>query len=394
MQKTITVTALNKYAKSVLEGNEILRDLYVEGEISNMYAARNSGHMYFTLKDRDAAVQCVMFRSYAATLRFMPKDGEKVVARCKVSLYEKAGTYQLNIYNMVKAGEGALNLALEELKLKLEKEGLFAIERKRRLPRFPQKIGVVTSPDGAAVQDIINIISRRYPFVNLIIFPTSVQGVLAEGEMVKALYNAIDYPGLDLVIVARGGGSAENLDVFNSEKVARAAAALPVPFISAVGHETDTTIIDHIADLRAPTPSAAAEQAVPDASELVAGVDVTMARLSRLIDERIASYSSRIDMTGDRINTYITGRFALYETNTDNLKESIINKVQNKLELKERNLLKEIAILESLNPLSVLTRGYSIVEKGEKRISKSADLNKDDEINIKFADGDVKGKVI
>ena len=416
MQKAITITALNKYVKALLENDVTLRDLYVEGEISNMYYARNSGHMYFTLKDSGAAVQCVMFRSYASTLKFVPADGEKVIARCKVSLYEKGGTYQLSIYAMYKAGEGALNLALEQLKLKLEKEGLFAIERKRRLPKFPKKIGVITSPDGAAVQDIINIITRRYPFTSLIIFPTSVQGVLAEGEMVRAINNAIAYPGLDLAIITRGGGSAENLDVFNSEKVARAAAMLPVPFISAVGHETDTTIIDHIADLRAPTPSAAAEQAVPSSADLMAGVDVMMTRMSRLMDERmnsytqridmitarigtyvdgrISSYEQRIDMIGDRMGTYVDGRLSLYKSQISNLNESIINKIQNNVELKERNLIKEVAILESLNPLAVLTRGYSIVEKGDLRVSSSKDLSSDDEINIKFADGDVKGKVI
>ena len=296
----LTIGQLNAYVKSLLDGDDNLNHVYVSAEISNFTNHYRTGHFYFSLKDENAVIRAVMFRSSAQRLKFLPQDGMRVIVRGRVSLYERDGQYQLYVDDLQPDGVGALNLAYEQLKEKLSKEGLFAPERKKTLPRYPMRVGVVTSPTGAAVRDIINVLSRRFPLAQIILQPVQVQGADAPGQIADAIRLFNEKKAADVLIVGRGGGSLEELWAFNEEEVARAVAASEIPVVSAVGHETDFTICDFAADLRAPTPSAAAELCVPDAQGELARVQMLRHSVFQLVQRRMESEQQRLDTLSAR----------------------------------------------------------------------------------------------
>ncbi|MEG1650976.1 MAG: exodeoxyribonuclease VII large subunit [Oscillospiraceae bacterium] len=368
MKESISVSALNRYVKVLLETDEVLCQVWVEGEISGLVLHQKSGHMYFTLKDNEAAVKCVMFKGFASRLRFVPEDGMKIVARCKVSLYERDGAFQLYIEDLIPLGAGTVAQELKKLTEKLEREGLFAAERKKPLVQFPKKIAVITSSSGAAFQDIINVMGRRYPFVGIVLYPVNVQGILAVKSIVEAIAQINDDDTVDEVIIARGGGSKEDLWIFNDESLVRAACSLNKPLISAVGHEIDITLIDYVSDRRAPTPSAAAEIAVPDA----AGMFNYALNLFESIKQ---SVSGRLTEERDSINT---------------LKMSFKHLTDNPF-VKQRDILaRQVSLCDALSPLNVILRGYSIAMLGIKSINSVNQVSIGDIIDLKMADGYLK----
>jgi exodeoxyribonuclease VII large subunit len=387
----LTVTQLNTYVKSLLDGDVKLANIFIAGEISNFTDHYRSGHLYFTLKDEKCAVSAVMFSRYAARLRFRPEDGMKVIARGKVSVYEAAGRYQLYIEDMQPEGIGALSLAFEQLKNKLEKEGLFAAERKKPIPRFPEKIGVITSPTGAAVHDIITVLDRRYPAARIIFCPVLVQGENAAPQITDAIGRFNRAGCADVIILGRGGGSIEDLWAFNEESVARAVAASRIPIISAVGHETDFTICDFAADLRAPTPSAAAELAVPDAAELLYSVLYQKDRMLRAMSAKTGSSKERIDgFMKSRVFTNPLGAVETRRINLDGTVSRLNKAVKDKMS-KSRALLSETGLrLNSLSPLSVLGRGYAAVYgRNGKSLSSVEGIGTGDKITVKMSDGEL-----
>ncbi|MEG0913355.1 MAG: exodeoxyribonuclease VII large subunit [Oscillospiraceae bacterium] len=368
MKESISVSALNRYVKVLLETDEVLCQVWVEGEISGLVLHQKSGHMYFTLKDNDAAVKCVMFKGFASRLRFVPEDGMKIVARCKVSLYERDGAFQLYIEDLIPLGAGTVAQELKKLTEKLEREGLFAAERKKPLVQLPKKIAVITSSSGAAFQDIINVMGRRYPFVKIVLYPVNVQGILAVKSIVEAIAQINDDDTVDEVIIARGGGSKEDLWIFNDESLVRAACSLNKPLISAVGHEIDITLIDYVSDRRAPTPSAAAEIAVPDA----AGMFNYALNLFESIKQ---SVSGRLTAERDGINT---------------MKMSFKHLTDNPF-VKQRDILaRQASLCDALSPLNVILRGYSIAMLGFKSINSVNQVSIGDIIDLKMADGYLK----
>ena len=365
MKESITVSALNRYTKTLIESDEVLSQVWVEGEISGFKLHNASGHMYFTLKDSEASVPAVMFNSYASKLRFVVKDGMYVVARCKVSLYERDGRFQLYVEDITPKGEGTLSQQLEALKAKLQGEGLFSQERKRPLVRFPKNIGIITSSGAAALKDVINVISRRYPFVKLTVFSSNVQGQLAQRTIIKAINRVNARYDIDEVIITRGGGSKEDLFIFNSEELVRAASTLKVPFISAVGHEVDFTLLDLVADLRAATPSVAAELAVPNIEEMVEAVSNSF------------SY----------IQSICVGRIEEERKNISNIKQALLTATQDTEKSKCEKLSNINAMINSLNPANVLSRGYAGIYKNGKSVASARELFRDDTITVLFNDG-------
>lgn len=387
--RALSLRQLNLYVKSLMEGDAHLQNVAVLGELSNFKDHYASGHFYFTLKDNDAAIRCVMFRSFAARLAFRPQDGMQVVLRGRVSLYEKDGQYQFYAEEMHAAGIGDITLRFEQVKAKLAAEGLFKEENKRPLPRFPKCIAVVTSETGAAVQDIKNILSRRWPVCRVVLCPVSVQGQYAVPEMLSALDRIYEAGIADIIIIGRGGGSAEDLWAFNSEELARKIYESPVPVISAVGHETDFTICDFVADLRAPTPSAAAELAVPDAEDitlrllkfnnmlknsLYAKYDLNKAKLEKLTS---SVYFKRPE------DAFINSRMLSGDRAADRLKNAFSAEVRNC----ETSFAALIAKLDGLSPLKVMARGYTVALKEERAVSSAAELEKGDRIRLEFKDG-------
>lgn len=364
-KESISVSALNRYVKLLLESDEILSQLWIEGEISNLVVHRKSGHMYFSLKDADASVKAVMFRGCAERLRFVPEDGMRVVARCKVSLYERDGAFQIYCEDLTPLGVGTAQAQLQALAEKLGKEGLFAPERKRPLAVNPKVIAVVTSSSGAAVRDIIQVAARRNPFVTLRIYPVNVQGIYAARSIIGAIGRINASEDVDEVIISRGGGSKEDLWIFNDENLVRAACTLRVPFISAVGHEIDTTLLDHAADLRAPTPSAAAELAVSDASQ----------RLRYAVN------------VYERTRLTLTKGMEERETALSELRLGFRSLSKNYYAAREEKLEAAAALCRALDPLSVLLRGYSVAMLGGHAISSVEHAKIGDTIELKLADG-------
>ena len=389
----ISVSELNGIIKSLIDGNRILNSVTVIGEISN-FKAHSSGHLYFSLKDEGGQVKAVMFRGSAQSLRFVPENGMRVIATGSVSVYSRDGSYQLYVNSMNPDGVGALYLAYEQLKSKLSEEGLFDRERKKPIPGCPGRIGVITSPTGAAVRDIINVITRRMPSTEIILYPALVQGEGAEDSLVSALNYFDINQCVDVIIIGRGGGSIEDLWAFNGERLARTIAAAKIPVISAVGHETDFTIADFVADLRAPTPSAAAELAAPDARELMMRISASHERCDRAL-ERL------IDLLRERLNSISASEVfasprAILADKYDALGE-VGERVRAALEQSISAARSRFSVvagkLEALNPISVLSRGYSVVYKDGASVSSTGSISIGDEVTIKMSQGSISATV-
>ncbi len=382
--KVATVSQINNYVKKILDHNIILNNVWIKGEISN-FKNHYSGHLYITLKDEGAVLKAVMFRGSAQSLAFEPNDGMKVLARGRISVYEAGGSYQLYIEEMIPDGVGELYIAYEQLKKQLESEGLFSPEHKKPIPPFPQKVGVVTASTGAAVRDIINVITRRYPMAEIVLYPAQVQGTGAAESVVKAIeyFNATD--GVDTLIVGRGGGSIEDLWAFNEEITARAIYASKIPVISAVGHETDFTIADFVADLRAPTPSAAAEIAVPSAIELRNRIDTDKNRISRNIVGCIEG--NRLLLERFKMRTP-KNRIDDANLRLDGLMKSMDSSLKMKTMNLKRALSAAAAKLDALSPLQTLARGYSIPTTEDGAVIRSAnEMKSGTEFTLRMKDG-------
>lgn len=387
--RAITVKQLNFYVKSLIEGDVRLQSVAVTGELSNFKSHYASGHLYFTLKDADAAIRCVMFRSFAARIPFVPKDGMQVVLIGRASVYEKDGQYQFYAEQMLPVGEGDLAREFERIKARLEAKGLFDPQNKRPIPKFPQKIAVATSETGAAVRDILNILSRRWPVAEIIMCPVSVQGAAAVPEMLDTLDRLYRLNTADLIIIGRGGGSAEDLNEFNSEALAIKISKSPVPVISAVGHETDFSISDFVADLRAPTPSAAAELAVPDGAEIEKRLQKYESLLKAALTGKYNYCSARLEKATsavfERPENYIIN---IRSERADKAAEAMENAFVLLLSKNETRLRTAAAGLDALSPLKVLSRGYTVALKGGKTVKTVSELQTGDSINLKFTDGD------
>lgn len=391
MQNTLvlSVSQLNRYIKMNFDADENLANIFISGEISNFTNHYRTGHLYFTLKDDSAAVRAVMFNSSAKRLQFMPEDGMKVIARGRVSVYEASGQYQLYVDDMQPDGVGALNLAYEQLKEKLQKEGLFSELHKKPLPPYPEKVGVITSPTGAAVRDIINVLGRRFPYAEIVFCPVLVQGEGAHLQLTDAVNLFNSERAADVIIIGRGGGSIEDLWEFNDEGLARAVYNSEIPVISAVGHETDFTICDFVADMRAPTPSAAAELAVPDANELQYALSALKNRMFLNVSSGIADRRSRLE--------YLTSKGALKSPDEmlsnrsqrlDTAFSKMLSSYENRIGGKKVEFISAATALSKLDPMSVLMRGFAFVsDKNGKNVYSSQALAKGDKINVRFHDG-------
>lgn len=391
MQNTLvlSVSQLNRYIKMNFDADENLANIFISGEISNFTNHYRTGHLYFTLKDDSAAVRAVMFNSSAKRLKFMPEDGMKVIARGRVSVYEASGQYQLYVDDMQPDGVGALNLAYEQLKEKLQKEGLFSELHKKPLPPYPEKVGVITSPTGAAVRDIINVLGRRFPYAEIVFCPVLVQGDGAHLQLTDAVNLFNSERAADVIIIGRGGGSIEDLWEFNDEELARAVYNSEIPVISAVGHETDFTICDFVADMRAPTPSAAAELAVPDANELQYALPALKNRMFLNVSSGIADRRSRLE--------YLTSKGALKSPDEmlsnrsqrlDTAFSKMLSSYENRIGGKKVEFISAATALSKLDPMSVLMRGFAFVsDKNGKNVYSSQALAEGDKINVRFHDG-------
>ncbi len=392
----LSIKQLNCYIKSVFEGDSNLRDLFVIGEINNFKNHFSSGHLYFSLMDSCASVRCVMFSDYSNNLRFIPSDGDEVLLRCDVSLFEKTGTYQLYVKDMQKLGEGKLNLELNLLAEKLEKEGLFKSENKKPLPAYPSKIGVITSKTGAVIEDIKTVLKSRYPLAQLLVYHSSVQGITSAKEIIKGLDYFDKSKVADVIIIARGGGANEDLSAFNEEDVVRKVYSLRIPVVSAVGHETNFTLCDYVADARAATPSAAAELISPDSNEISQRIELIDKNISKTILEKIKLKHKYID------NIMANASFVSPKNKLQQNKyalEIVNNKLDNAINLKLKMAKNSYDIisakLEAMNPFIILKRGYSIVlDSKDKSINSIKQVNTSDKIKIKTANGIINCKVI
>lgn len=394
VSSVITVSQLNFYIKSLLDESPALREIYITGEISNLTDHYRSGHIYLSLKDDKALVRAVMFAGNARHLRFKPEEGMKVIARGRVSVYEATGQYQLYIEDMQPDGIGALNLAYEQLKKKLSAEGLFSDEIKKPIPAYPKRIGVITSPTGAAVQDILNILGRRYPIAEVVFCPVLVQGENAPVQLIGAVERFNKANAADVIIIGRGGGSIEDLWAFNDEKLARTIAESDIPIISAVGHETDFTICDFVADLRAPTPSAAAELATPNMTELLSYFKSVKDSLPAIIQRRIDFEKQELDnLASSKVLLSPDEFINIRKNELDMLSADMIKAFKAILSENQREFAALSAKLDALSPLSVLSRGYSIVQNKNKVIKSAKELNIGQNIMVKLSDGKAECEV-
>ena len=411
----LTVSQLNTYIKSVFDQDYRLRNILVIGEISNFTEAR-SGHLYMTLKDDKSALKAVMFRGSAVRLKFRPENGMKVIAFGSVSVYEAGGQYQMYLSDLQPDGLGSLNLAFEQLKEKLGKEGLFDPARKKPLPVYPKRIGVVTSPTAAAFQDICNVLRRRWPMAEVVLSPTLVQGLEAPAQIVRALQR-LDGAGVDVILVARGGGSMEDLWSFNDETVARTVAACVTPVVSGVGHETDFTIIDFVSDLRAPTPSAAAELCTPDwydesdrilafnnhlRSTLQTRLNTERTRLQNLetsnvlrsFDSLVNEKRLKIDQLTDRMARNVSDQVRREGMRLDRATITLDHAMTDRVNAERSRLAKAAAKMEAFDPFAVLARGYSIAETdGGTLVKTIGDVQQNDKLHVRVSDGTVHAVV-
>ncbi len=390
----LTVTQLNEYVKGIIDQDRVLNGLTVKGEISN-FTAHKSGHLYFSLKDEGSRIQAVMFRSAAAKLRFAPENGLKIIATGRVSAFVRDGSYQVYVDSLQPDGVGELTVAYEQLKKKLQAEGLFDPARKRKIPRYPARVGVITSPTGAAVRDIVNVLSRRFPYAKMVLYPTLVQGEEAAPQLIGGLRYFNQTRSADVIIIGRGGGSIEDLWAFNSEALAREIYASEIPVISAVGHEIDFTICDFVADLRAPTPSAAAELAVPETRELIRKINNVVGHMQVLLDRGLKIRRQNLQMLSDRpvfnqpMILLDSPRMALL-TDTQRLTRAM----EKTAEANKRRFAASAAKLEALSPMAVLLRGYSAAFADSGRLVRSVeDVEVGQQIALSVSDGTVYTQV-
>lgn len=388
---TLTVSQLNRYIKSVLDEVNLLQNIYVSGEISN-FKHYPSGHIYFTLKDSASQLKCVMFSSDNTSLRFRPENGMSVVCFGRIGVYEKDGAYQLYVRGMQPKGIGELALAYEQLKETLEKRGWFSPLHKKPIPKYPKKIGVATSNMGAAVEDIKNIISRRFPICELVIVPTVVQGENAKNDIARCV-EFLDELGVDTIIVGRGGGSLEDLWAFNTIEVAQAVYNCKTPVISAVGHETDYTICDFVSDLRAPTPSAAAELAVPDINSELSYIEDARAFMNKSVNHKILELSQRLDSLSrfneESVSLFISPYFEKLQQIT-----KIMNDEMNRaINQKQLELSKAASMLNALSPLAVLGRGYSLTLHNDAVVTSATEVKADDLITTRLKSSTIISRV-
>lgn len=389
----ITISEINKYIKAVLDNDSFLDRVFIKGEISNL-KLHTRGHFYFSLKDENSKINAVMFSYNTNRLLFTPKDGMNVLVRGKISLYESSGTYQIYVEEMLEDGVGNLYILFEELKKKLNAEGLFDADHKQKIPKLPSKVGVITASTGAAVRDIISTINRRFPMTEIILFPTLVQGEGAKENIVKMIKRANEYKDLDVIILGRGGGSLEDLWAFNEEIVARSIFDSKIPIISAVGHEIDFCISDFVADLRAPTPTAAAELAVPDINEIIRYLIGAKTRSFQAIDNRLSHYYEKLNRY--KSNYILNNPISIYQ-----IKEEKLDRLFEKLKISIINILKnnEVVLnninlkLSLINPVNVLNKGYSIIHKESKLIKSKKNIKKEDNLKITLSDGEINIKV-
>ncbi|MBE6573092.1 MAG: exodeoxyribonuclease VII large subunit [Ruminococcaceae bacterium] len=415
-ETVLSVKALNDLAKRLIDNSSYLSSVNIKGEISNFTNHYKSGHLYFSVKDDQAQLRCVMFSSAASKLTFVPENGMKVILHGRASLFVRDGQFIFYVDKMSVDGIGDLYLQFEELKKKLTSEGLFAREHKKPLPRYPKRIGVITSDTGAAVQDIKNVIFRRYPLAEILLYPSLVQGSGAEGDLCRAISRFTDRCDVDVIIIGRGGGSIEDLWAFNSEKLARLIYACPIPVISAVGHETDFTICDFVSDLRAPTPSAAAELAVPDRNDLKRQLNNVIIKMQNTLHNRINLKRSRVERLSecrffksptamidekrlhtDRLSELLALRMQrkveAARTRTEYVYSNMTSAIRSKTESDRRKYIYLTSKLEALNPMSVISRGYSAVFDGDNKLIKSIDsVEVGKEFSVRLADGTVSAE--
>ena len=414
--KYLTVTAINRYLKHKLDSDNNLLDVFLKGEISNL-KMHSTGHIYFSIKDENSKINAIMFSSNAKRLTFIPADGDKVLISGRISVYEASGSYQIYVNTLEKDGVGNLYLAFEKLKKELQKQGLFDNEHKLKIPKYPEKIGVITAKEGAAVRDIISTIKRRYPVCDIILFPSLVQGDNASQSIISSIEKAEKY-ALDVLIIGRGGGSIEDLWAFNDEALARKIYECNIPTISAVGHEVDYTIADFVADLRAPTPTGAAEMAVPNLPDLINYLNNLNVRLNEAINKKInlkklyletvknsfviknpmimfESKKQKLDLLIEKINKSMISQINMKKHKFELLKNNyIINNPKVLYESYITYLDNAINKLELLNPFNNLKRGFSITYKNNKLVNSVEKINKDDKIDIKVKDGIINALVL
>ena len=390
----LTVSQINTYIKMLFDGDNNLGNVFVSGEISNFNNNYRSGHFYFSLKDDKSLIKAVMFSSNASRVRFKPTDGMKVIVSGRVSLYEVSGQYQLYVDSMQPDGIGALAIAYEQLKNKLEAEGLFDEEHKFPIPQFPKRIGVITSPTGAVIQDIKNVVSRRCPLSEIVLCPVAVQGEAAPPQLAKAvtLFNVLN--NVDVIIIGRGGGSFEDLNCFNDETLIRTIYNSKIPVISAVGHETDYTLCDFVSDLRAPTPSAAAELAVPDRTELLKNIGDIFADIENTVSHKLYSEMQSIDKLNDTIQNLRPDNYIINErVYLDSIKKNLNTVISNKLKISKTEITALADKVNMLNPINLLNKGYSIVTKDNSAVGSVTNIDTGDIIEVRMSDGTVECQV-
>ncbi len=394
-RSVFSVTQINEYIKLTLESSPVLQSIWLRGEISNLKSNYSSGHMYFSLKDEVSSLRAVMFRFSASKLKFRPESGMKVVVHGKVSSYPVSGDCQIIIDDMQPDGAGALAIAFEQLKKKLSAEGLFDGERKKPIPKFPRSVGVITSASGAALHDIINVSGRRSPSIEIVIFPSYVQGEQAPKSLASGVRFFNNRHRVDVIIIGRGGGSAEDLWCFNDETLARTIAESEIPIISAVGHETDFTICDLAADLRAPTPSAAAELAFPDNLEILSKIKNIKLKADNAIMNRLSLLSSRLEIMRKSVELHSPiNRLKERENRLAVLYDHLSSAQKSMLERSENEFKMLCTRLEAVNPLSVLSHGYGVVERADgELVSSLSSVNVGDNVTVKLADGEFDASV-